>query len=315
MTKFLSFFKSIPGPFWLSALTGVLVGTSYIPFPGWALFFCYTPLWLAISQLQTSSEKIPYKKIFFLGWISQFILTLIGFNWIYYVASEFGHLHWTLSALALILFAAFMHIYIPLSLVLAVKVCEKFKITSKLFQFLLLGLSLSFLERAWPSIFEWNLAYSLLWMKWPLYQWADSVGFWGLSTWLLLTQAFITYSLTFWKTERRKTFEVTGITVLVIAALTGLGMMKQKNWNRFDQKVQFGIVQGNVGNAEKVQSEQQQNYQFYILQLYSKLTDKLLQENPGTEIVLWPETAMPFPLDSNFLDRFEQRELQNLIQS
>lgn len=289
------------------------MGTSYIPFPGWALLFCYAPLWLAVSQIQLKEKKISYRKIFFLGWITQFILTLIGFNWIYYVASEFGLLHWSLSAAALILFAALMHIYIPLSLVLAVRICEKFQITSRLIHFLLFAFSLSFLERIWPSIFEWNLAYSLLWMKWPLYQWADTVGFWGLSTWILLAQAFITYGLSLWPKQKSKTFQWMGVVLAAAILLNILGVIKQKNWSHFDQAIQFGVVQGNVGNAEKIQSEQQQNYQNYILQLYAKLTDELLSKNPQTEIVLWPETAMPFPLDAFFSGRFEQRELQNHV--
>lgn len=316
MTKLLSFFKSIPSPprlLWLSVLSGIFIGTSYIPFPGWALLFCYSPLWLAVSESCAETQKISYRKIFFLGWISQFILTLIGFNWIYYVSTEFGLLHWSLAASALFLFAALMHIYVPISLIIAVRVFEKFNISSKLFQFLILALTLSFLERIWPSIFEWNLAYSLLWMKWPLFQWADSVGFWGLSTWILIAQAFITYGLTFWRSEKTQTFKIFGSTIAVFALLSGLGVLKHKKWSQFDQSVQFGVVQGNVGNAEKVQAEQQQNYQSYILQLYAKQTEKLVQENPTTELILWPETAMPFPLDPYFLGRYEQRQLQNYI--
>lgn len=290
------------------------MGTSYIPFPGWALFFCYSPLWLAVSEVQEASpQKAPLKKIFFLGWITQFILTLIGFNWIYYVSTEFGLLHWSLATTALLLFAALMHTYIPIALVLSAKLIEKFQISSKLFQFLISAILLSLIERIWPSIFEWNLAYSLLWMKWPLYQWADTVGFWGLSAWLLIAQSFITFGLTYWKTQKSQTFKVIGATVAVFAGLTALGSMKYKSWSRFDQTVQFGVIQGNVGNAEKVQSEQQQNYQNYILQLYAKQTDQLLQENPNTEIMLWPETAMPFPLDPYFLGRYEQRQLQNNV--
>jgi len=316
MTKLLSFFKSIPSPprlLWLAVLSGVFIGTSYIPFPGWALLFCYSPLWLAARESSLSAQKISYKKIFFLGWISQFILTLIGFNWIYYVSTEFGLLHWSLAASALFLFAALMHLYIPISLVIAVRVFEKFQISSKLFQFLIFALTLSFLERIWPSIFEWNLAYSLLWMKWPLFQWADSVGFWGLSTWILIAQAFITYGLTFWKSDKTQAFKIFGWTVFVLALLSGLGVLKHKKWSQFDQSVNFGVVQGNVGNAEKVQAEQQQNYQSYILQLYAKQTEKLIQENPATELILWPETAMPFPLDPYFLGRSEQRQLQNYL--
>ncbi len=313
MTKFFNFFKSKPRPFVWAILSGVLVGTSYIPFPGWALFFCYCPLWLAASDFQDDLTEINYKRIFALGWLTQFILTLIGFNWIYYVASEFGLLHWSLSAGALLLFAALMHVYIPFSLVISAFLISRFQLQKRWVQFVLFALTLSLLERIWPSIFEWNLAYSLLWMKWPLYQWADTVGFWGLSTWILLGQACVSYGFLFWKTNKRKMFTIFASLFFTFLALSGFGILKQKKWSHFDQKIQFGLVQGNVGNADKVQSEQKQNYQSYILNVYSELTEKHLKENPQTEIMLWPETAMPFALDATFLDRQDQRQLLGLI--
>ena len=316
MTKFLLFFKSIPRPFKFALLSGALIGTSYIPFPGWALFFCYCPLWLAISEIQsdpTPNSKNKFKKIFAAGWLTQFVLTLIGFNWIFYVSTEFGLLHWSIAGAALLLFASLMHLYIPISLVLSCFVFSRFKISNRLVQLLILALTLSFLERIWPSIFEWNLAYSLLWMRWPLFQWADTVGFWGLSTWILLSQAFITYAILIRKFEPRKSIKIVSLTILVLGAFTALGLIKEKKWSFFDQAVKFAIVQGNVGNVDKVQSEKKQNFQIFILQLYADLTAQHLKLSPDTEVILWPETAMPFPLDSNFRGRTEQAELLNYV--
>ncbi|MEN0059134.1 MAG: apolipoprotein N-acyltransferase, partial [Bdellovibrio sp.] len=50
-------------------LSGILVGTSYIPFPPWALLFCYTPVWL-----YAVSDKRSIRSIFGAGWITQFTL-------------------------------------------------------------------------------------------------------------------------------------------------------------------------------------------------------------------------------------------------
>src|SRR5438445_11168542 len=71
-------------------LSGILVGTSYIPFPPWALIFCYAPLWLSVTddqwlsvtddqRLSVTDEKTSVKKAFWAGWLPQFTLTLIGF--------------------------------------------------------------------------------------------------------------------------------------------------------------------------------------------------------------------------------------------
>ena len=39
----------------LAIISGLLIGTSYIPFPPWAIFFCFVPLW--IYWLKTKSLK------------------------------------------------------------------------------------------------------------------------------------------------------------------------------------------------------------------------------------------------------------------
>ena len=69
-------------------LSGVLIGTSYIPFPPWAVFFCYVPLWrFALKQ-----EKL--KPLITGSWICQFVVTLIGFNWVAFALQEMEFPFW-----------------------------------------------------------------------------------------------------------------------------------------------------------------------------------------------------------------------------
>ena len=44
-------------PWFLPILSGIFIGTSYIPFPPWASLFCFVPLWLFWSQ-QTSLKRV-----------------------------------------------------------------------------------------------------------------------------------------------------------------------------------------------------------------------------------------------------------------
>src|SRR5476649_2498033 len=50
-----------------SLLSGILIGTSYIPFLPWALFFCMVPLWLECLR-----HREGFWKTFFRGWITVF---------------------------------------------------------------------------------------------------------------------------------------------------------------------------------------------------------------------------------------------------
>lgn len=315
MTKVLLFFKRIPAFFFLSLLSGVLVGTSYIPFPGWALFFCYVPLWLAALKL-SEGEK-PLLRIFFAGWLTQFVFTLIGFNWIFYVATEFGHLHWSLALTTLLLFAAAMHLYVPVALAAGVLIIRYFRIGRKLPQLLVLALTLALLERIWPSIFEWNLAYTLLWTKWPLFQWADTVGFWGLSTWILLLQAPLAAAVAGYKNSPRSALALAGGVLALILMLNITGHFHARRWQRTDAQVRIAVAQGNIGNAEKIQSEKRYQYHSYIRSVYTTLTAAHLSE-PGAggkaDLVIWPETAVPFALDENYHARFEQSSLLATVQ-
>lgn len=309
MSIILKIFKPIPRPYFWAVVSGILVGTSYIPFPGWALLFCYVPLWIAILKMHDESESL--KKIFKVAWLTQFVLTIIGFNWIYYTATEFGNFNELLSLMALLLFASLMHVYIPLAAIFAVWIFRQQKIKSTWVRFLILALSLSIFERIWPSIFEWNLAYSLLNMNIPLFQWADTVGFWGLSTWILIAQAVVGYCWLKYREDKKHAAVIMVLLLSFLFLLNQIGIYKEKKWSKTDSSVQFAVVQGNIGNAEKIQSEKKDKFQFFILENYTHLTDKHLGQNPGADILLWPETAMPFALDSYFHGRYLQ---QNLLQ-
>lgn len=312
MTKFFLFFKNIPLFFFLSVLSGILVGTSYIPFNGWALFFCYLPLWYSISSLQLTES--PYKKIFLAAWLTQFVLTLIGFNWIYYVATEFGLLHWSLAATSLILFSSLMHIYIPIASIASVFIIRYFKITNLLAQLLILALQFSIWERVWPSIFEWNLAYTLLWINFPLFQWADTIGFLGLSTLIFIFQACLLYSILTYKKNKSAALLTIGIALVTILSLALTGHIKAQTWSSQDSEVHIAVVQGNIGNAEKIQSEKKSAYQSYIRQIYTNLTETHLKQSPA-DIVIWPETAMPFALNKEFASRPEPIQLLQSVNS
>lgn len=301
----------------LAALSGILTGTSYIPFPAWAIFFCYIPLWWAISKAVKQNKS--YKFIFLLGWISQFILTLIGFNWIYYTGREFGQLPAAISGLALLLFASLMHIYIPLSAIVAVRIQKHFSLSSKKLIFLF-AFSLIFFERFWPSIFEWNLGYTVLWMNWPWAQWADAVGFWGISSFILFIQAALLYLFTEKKSLSQKKFTIICSALGLFLAITWFtGEYKKTTYrNKTDQQLLVTIVQANISNQEKLQAEKGPSYQPFVINAYVQLTEKELirlqqQNSLKPDFIIWPETALPIALDTDYHYRPHQQYLLNKV--
>lgn len=296
----------------LALVSGVLVGTSYIPYPPWAIAFCYLPLWWAVSK---ASESKSYKFIFFLGWITQFTLTLLGFNWIYFTAREFGHLNVPLSLAAVILFAAFIHLYIPFSLVAATYLKRKFSLKPSAFIFALALVHILF-ERAWPSIFEWNLGYTFLWIKSPFAQWADTIGFWGLSALIFIFQAVLYYALSKYKTQKTKSLTVLAATLVMTLGLWFTGKQKYEAYSQTESQVKVTLVQANISNEEKLQSEKGYDYVPYVLDSYFKATEQELTHiNNQTDLIIWPETALPIALDKDYHNRTNQTIVLNRIKS
>ena len=287
MGKILTFFKKYSLQNYLAPfLSGVLIGTSYIPFPPWAILFCYAPLWIFIF-----SRAKTWKEGFAAGWWTQFTLTLIGFHWIAYTAKEFGSFPWPLAVVVVLIFAALMHLYIPLTTALVVYLKEKYS-WSLGKSLVASALMLSIAERIWPSIFQWHLGYTLLWAKLPAFQWADVIGFEGLSTLVLLMSAWTAW---IWEHRHQRTLFAIHLTFLgvFVAGINMLGFVHGERWNEFDRKLTVSIVQANIGNLDKVYAEKGQGFQDEIVQKFLNLTRDAVTQTPNTELIVWPETAFP----------------------
>lgn len=289
-------------------LSGFFVGTSYIPFPPWAVLFCWVPLWWAC--LQTSNLKTIFKN----AWVSQFLLTIIGFHWISYVSHEFGFMPWPLAILVLLLFASAMYLYIPFAVVLAryLGMKLKLKVASQL---ALMALFHVLGEAYWPDLFSWNLGYTLYWSKLPIYQTADVFGFLGLSLILHLVNALIVWVIL--RKDSRTAMKSLSYAVFIFAGLTFWGHMKAKHWSATDETLSVMIVQANVGNFEKVMAEKGQGFQEDISQRYFNLTRETLKSDPrgaATQLVVWPETAYPDYLGAHNANRGYTQSLIRFIQ-
>ncbi len=196
----LYFLKSPPV---LALLSGVLIGTSYIPFPPWAVFFCYVPLWLFALKAKKLSNLLAA------GFVCQSAVTLIGFNWVFYAVREM-EFSFIPSCGLFFVFVLISNLHIPLSLALwwFIKNPSGFKwgqffcnvspleeksykpsnpAGTKLSSGLLLPVLLGLCTEYYPMIFEWHLGYTFFYAKWPVFQTAEIWGFKFLNTFILFS--------------------------------------------------------------------------------------------------------------------------------
>jgi len=275
-----------PGGYLLPVLSGIFAGTSCIPFPPWALFFCFVPLWLFWLR------ETSWKRILVGGWVAQFVLTLIGFHWVAHTAHEFGHLPWPLSALVLLLFCSLGHLYVPFAGLVWTFCRSRMHLPPWACLGLLPALTALF-EYAWPMIFPWNFGYSWMWGRLPAFHLAEYAGFAGLSALtIFLNLAF----LAAW--ENRKTMSglrILGGVLAFFAAVNVLGWLRGKSLPPPDAETRVLIVQGNIGNLAKKRAERGEGFREEILSGYFALTAQGLAASVGDrpDFAVWPESAFP----------------------
>lgn len=304
------FFQSLK-KYHLAIFSGFLIAFSYPPLGSWALTFCFVPLWLLSTRLQS------WKEVFWAGWWTQFTLSLIGFHWIAYTAHAFGNLPWPLAVPVLLLFATFVHLHIPLALVITHQLNKK-KMWPLPFVFLFYALLICLLERSWPMIFPWHTGYSLLFSRLEAFHLAEWVGFNGLSTVLLLLNALVATAVVDFSQSKLKSAMLLGLGVFLFFGLSLLGaLIKPKATT--DQALNVLIVQANIGQADKVLAEKNlkastSEIQQALMERYFTLTEEALNAHPETEVIVWPETALADYLDIDYLSRSRQIQLKAQIQ-
>lgn len=279
----------------LPVFSGLLIGTSYIPFPPWASVFCFVPLWLFWRRQTT------FKGVFLGGLTTSFVFTLIGFNWVTYLLHEFAHLEWPLAVLGMVGFALVAHLFVPAAGVLWFWGQSRFHWPDRL-SVVLMALITTLCEANSITLFDWNFGYSWYGAGLPIYHWAEVVGFSGLSALTLLANLPLYFA---WENRAQRSGKILLATVVVGLALLNLGGLWLKNrLPSPDASARVALVQGNIGNLEKLEAEFGGGYREEILKRYFALTDEAAGRVDGkTDFILWPETAFPTLLGEDFKNK------------
>ncbi|MCX7082688.1 MAG: apolipoprotein N-acyltransferase [Methylococcales bacterium] len=280
-------------PWSLPILSGILIGTSYIPFPPWASLFCFVPLWLFWSQ------QTQLKKVLLGGFITAFVFTLIGFNWVAYLLHEFAHLDWPFAVMGLLFYALIAHLYVPLAGLLWF-LCRRLLKSSERLSLGLMTLIIILCEAYSLTLFDWNFGYSWFGANLPIYQWAEFIGFSGLSAATLLCNLPLYIA---WQNRTHKAGKIILASVISIFILLNIGGIWLKARLPIpDASFNTLLIQASIQNSEKLAAELGKGYSKEILHRYLTLTDQALNANTDKKIdfVLWPETAFPALLGEPF---------------
>lgn len=286
-------FPSNPRIVLLPVLSGVLIGTSYIPFPPWASLFCFVPLWLFWQQQST------LRAVVLGGLITSFVFTLIGFNWVTYLLHEFAHLAWPIAVIGMVIFALVAHLFVPMAG--ALWFCgQRYFQWSDRRSLVMMALITTLCEAYSPTLFDWNFGYSWYGANIPIYHWAEIVGFSGLSAFTLWCN-FPLYLAWQYRRQNRGRVIIAGVAVSFVL-LNVTGMWLRNRLPSPDATVNVLMVQAYISNEEKLAAELGKGYGKEIFNRYLVLTDQALDAHKGEKIdfALWPETAFPALLGEPF---------------
>ena len=284
-----------------AAITGILV---WLSFPGggelWPLLF------VALVPLLVVIRKGSGREAGLCGLVSGIVHFLLLLYWIVTVLEQYGNLHWTISALALVALALYMSIYLLIFSVLARYIFLSFPAGVVLWLLPTLWVGIDWLRGILFTGFPWmDLGYGL-WEKTDLIQIADLLGHHGVTWAIVFTNSFLTILLT----QKQR---VTSALILASSFVLVFGSSALYSKLRITEistiisdhnikRMKVGIVQGNIDQSLKWSESHQKE----TVDRYLSLSRTLFTEKP-VELLVWPETALPFyPQNNEYMRLLEE---------
>lgn len=121
-------------------------------------------------------------------------------------------------------------------------------------------------------------------------QLADHLGVYGISFILVLFSALSFQIIVLYLKEKKTAYkEVAGLLLLPVITFS-YGIIKIKDYQSTEQTFTAGLIQGNIEQGKKWDAQ----YKGKTIAIYEDLSRKARMEAGKLDIIVWPETAVPF---------------------
>lgn len=257
--------------------------------------------WVALVPLLVALRPLSPGAAFKTGMITGMIHYLSLLYWVVYTMRVYGYLPWWLSCFFLVLLAAYLALYPGLFAFFLVRYCKK--PLGLLILAPLCAVALEYVRGFLLSGFPWMLlGYSQL-DQLALIQMADIAGVYGISFLMVMVNAavyllLLTVAENPWHETRMTRGQMTGAGVLTLCLV-----LTAFFYGRFRiadisaamagaPAIRVALIQGNIDQTLKWD----QALQIQTTRKYVDMTRGV--KSPRPDLVVWPETAMPFPLEA-----------------
>ena len=259
----------------LAVLAGVLSVASFAPFNFFPLVF------VALFGLLWLLQDITPRQAFWRGFYFGVGLFGAGISWVYISIHEFGHTPAVLAAFLTLLLVAYLSLFPGLFAWLV----QRFHVSEKPLLFLFMVPALwtltEWIRGTLFTGFPWlNIGYSQV-DTW-LVGYAPVIGVYGLGFLMMLSVTAV------FLLPRYKTISV----ALLVTIWASSWSLQTIEWvTPAGKPLNVTLIQGNVSQLNKFEPENRAR----IMSLYEELTLENLDssDNVATDLIVWPETAVP----------------------
>lgn len=255
--------------------------------------------WFALIPLLKSLEGKSSSQALKLGFIAGGLHYLTLIYWITVVLGRYGGLNMALSTIPYLLFCVYLALFPAVFSFLISNLKE-----SRFFSFFMAALwvTLEFTRANLFTGFPWCLLGHTQFEQLHVIQISDITGTYGISFLIAMTNGLL-YQLFF----RQKNIQggkpgigfriiETFMVVFFTCVILGYGFYRlsdKKKDETSHQKLRIAVIQGNIDQSLKWDPD----YQEKTLDTYLSLTRKIRGFKP--DLILWPETALPFFFQDN----------------
>jgi apolipoprotein N-acyltransferase len=267
----------------LAATTGLLLTASF-PQIGWEFF-----AWVAFVPLFYSIEGMPSRASFILGFLAGLVHYTTLLYWIASVIHHYGQLPGVLCAAILMLLVLYLSLYPALFAMVISQLRARSLPCYLIAPFF--WTALEYVKSFLLSGFPWeNLGHSQ-YDRLHLIQASDILGVYGVTALIMAVNAVLFEA---WNSiSKNRTFAWRP--VLTVAVMIGVfltyGAWRIRNIDRASEvapKRAIALVQGNIEQSQKWLP----SFQHETLKRHGTLSGAALKA--GADLIIWPETALPF---------------------
>jgi len=282
----------------LAIVAGLLMPLAFSPFDLYPLAMVSLALLFWLWSQATAGRAFYFSGLFGLSMFGA------GVNWVYISMHDFGHVPWLLSVLLTVLFVSILALFPAVAAYIAVRLSLWTRRRTGSASILLIYPAVwSLLEwvRGWfLTGFPWlNTGYSQL--ESPLSGLAPVLGVYGVALALAFSSGLLL------ATFLRPSQPVRGIFLVSLLVLWGLSSLLGKiEWTRPEGvPLQISLIQGNIPQDLKWHP----GMLALTLDTYTKLT----ADHWDSDLIVWPETAVPmFSHEAqSFMDEMTARSRLN----